>query len=232
MDRFVHLGIHFIVVGSAVTTAFSAGGCYCFGKFWFLFLTNPFLYIHHLPYPAEFVEKCVPEIIPYVSTCKSPHMMSGAIIKNWFAEKLNVPAQDVCVVSIMPCVRKQGEADRIWYHTPSGARDVDHVLTTRDLGQLLRDKGIDFGALSDDTRYDNFLGIGTGAAALFGTTGGVMEAALRTVYELVSGRPMEPPKYEPLRGVEGLKEATVVIPANAQGPLHNAEVIFFCWKPL
>lgn len=168
----------------------------------------------------EFVEKCDPELIPNVSTCKSPHMMAGALIKNWYAETLGRKPEDVCLVSVMPCVRKQGEADRWFYHTTSGARDVDHVLTTKDLGAILRDRNVDFAALHSG-EYDDFMGIGTGAAALFGTTGGVMEAALRTVYEVASGQKMDRPEYQAVRGLDGVKEATVVIPPNPTGPLRN-----------
>lgn len=122
------------------------------------------------------MEKCAPELIPYVSSAKSPHMMAGTLIKTYFADMLGRAPQDLSVVSIMPCVRKQGEADRVWFQLDSGAREVDHVLTTRDCAALLKERGLDFGALPADT-FDAFLGLGSGAAALFGTTGGVSHAA-------------------------------------------------------
>lgn len=168
----------------------------------------------------DFVEKCDPDLIPHLSTAKSPHMMEGALIKAFFSETLNRPDTDLDVVSIMPCVRKQGEADRAPFHTPSGAREVDHVLTTRDIADLIKRRGIDFASLPD-AHFDDFLGMGSGAGAIFGSSGGVMEAALRTVVELASGQPMAKPEYQAVRGLEGIKEATVTIPANPSGPLHN-----------
>jgi len=170
----------------------------------------------------EFVEKCAPEIIPHVSTAKSPHMMEGALIKAFFSETLSRPDTDLEVVSIMPCVRKQGEADRNPYQTPSGAREVDHVLTTHEIAHLIKERGIDFPSLPD-SHFDDFMGIGSGAAAIFGTTGGVMEAALRTVVEIAGGEHMDRLEYTAVRGFDGIKEAMVTIPANPNGPLHNAE---------
>ncbi|GAB4821487.1 hypothetical protein N2152v2_008533 [Parachlorella kessleri] len=170
----------------------------------------------------NFVETCAPEFIPHVSSCKSPHMMIGALLKNYYSRQLGKEPKDVVVTSIMPCVRKQGEADRIFYHTEGGVRDVDHVVNTRQLGELVRTKGIDFKALPEKP-YDEFMDIGTGAAAIFGTTGGVMEAALRTVYEVVTGEPLGALPLQEVRGLEGVKEATVPIKPNPQGPLHNAQ---------
>lgn len=172
-----------------------------------------------------FVETCAPEIIPHVSTCKSPHMMVGAVLKTYFAEKIQRRASDISVVSVMPCVRKQGEADRMMFHTPDGsARDVDHVITTKELAKMCQEQGIDFANLPDE-EYDEFLGIGTGAAALFGTTGGVMEAALRTVYDVVTGERLDRLNWDPVRGLEGTKEASITIAPHPEGPLHNTEPV-------
>lgn len=168
----------------------------------------------------EFVEKCAPQFIPNLSTAKSPHMMGGSLIKAFFSEALGVTDRDMSVTSIMPCVRKQGEADRIFFQTTSGARQVDHVLTTKDVAQLLKARDIDFASLPDE-HFDDFMGLGTGAGAIFGTTGGVMEAALRTVVEIAGGKLMGKPEYTAVRGFEGLKEATVTIPPNPEGPLKN-----------
>lgn len=173
----------------------------------------------------EFVEKCDPDLIPHLSSAKSPHMMEGALIKEIFSQKLGKNEADLSVVSIMPCVRKQGEADRIHFQTKTGAREVDHVLTTKEVADMIKEQGIEFMDLPDDAEFDDFMGIGSGAAAIFGTTGGVMEAALRTVVEVAGGERMERPVYEAVRGLDGVKEASVTIPANPNGPLHNAEPI-------
>ena len=170
----------------------------------------------------EFVEKCDPDLIPHLSTAKSPHMMEGALIKDIFSQKLGKQEAELSVVSIMPCVRKQGEADRIHFQTKTGAREVDHVLTTKEVADMIKERGINFIDLPDE-HFDDFMGIGTGAAAIFGTTGGVMEAALRTVVEVAGGERMERPVYEAVRGLDGVKEASVTIPANPNGPLHNTE---------
>lgn len=172
-----------------------------------------------------FVETCAPEIIPHVSSCKSPHMMVGSVLKTYFAEKIGKRSNEISVVSVMPCVRKQGEADRMMFHTPDGAaREVDHVITTKDLAAMCKEKGIDFASLPDE-EFDEFLGIGTGAAALFGTTGGVMEAALRTVYDVATGEKLDRLDWEPVRGLDGTKEASVVIKPHPEGPLHNKEAV-------
>lgn len=154
------------------------------------------------------VEKSNPELIPFLSTCKSPQMMLGAVIKNYFAASAGVKPQDVVGVSIMPCVRKQGEADRPWFATTGVARDVDHVITTVELAKALQQSGIDPEALAEE-EFDAPLGEGSGGSQLFGCTGGVMEAALRTVAEVVTGEKMEQLVYADVRGLEGIKEATV-----------------------
>lgn len=175
---------------------------------------------------VDFVEKSSSELIPYVSSCKSPHMMQGAVIKTFFSDIIDHPEEDIVIASIMPCVRKQGEADRDLesMQTEAGHRHVDHVVTTKGLARMIKDAGIDFDSLPD-SHFDAFLGYGTGGAVLFGSTGGVLEAALRTVYE-VAARGSDKPtldrvEFVAVRGLEGLREATVVIPPNPTGVLHN-----------
>ncbi len=177
---------------------------------------------------VDFVEKSSSELIPYVSSCKSPHMMQGAVIKTFFSDVIDHPEEDIVITSIMPCVRKQGEADRDLEtsQTEAGHRHVDHVVTTKGLARMIKDAGIDFDSLPD-SHFDAFLGYGSGGAVLFGSTGGVLEAALRTVYE-VAARGSDNPtldkvEFTAVRGLEGLREATVVIPPNPTGVLHNED---------
>jgi len=166
------------------------------------------------------VEKSNPELIPYLSTCKSPQMMLGAVIKNYFAEEAGVTPDKISAVSVMPCVRKQGEADRPWFNTTGLARDVDHVITTAELGKIFVERGIKLQELEPE-EFDNPLSEGTGGAVLFGTTGGVMEAAVRTVYELVTGTPMEKLNFSEVRGLDGIKEATIELQPGEQSPLKQ-----------
>jgi NADP-reducing hydrogenase subunit HndD len=159
----------------------------------------------------KFQEHLYPELLPNLSTCKSPQQMFGPLAKTYYAEKVNKNPADMVVVSIMPCTAKKFEADRPEMRG-SGYKDVDYVLTTRELGMMVRQAGIDFVKLEDD-HYDSILGESTGAAVIFGATGGVMEAALRTAYELVTGRevPFTNLNIKPVRGMEGVKEAAVKI---------------------
>jgi len=167
------------------------------------------------------IEKSYPECIPYLSTSKSPQMMMGAVIKNYFAKLHDVKPGDISMISIMPCVRKQGEADRPGNETAeAGVRDVDHVITTAEMAKIIKDKGIDLASL-EDSEFDDPLGLGTGGGQLFGTTGGVMEAALRTVYEVVSGEPMGRIAFDEVRGMDGLKEATVNIKPADSSPFKK-----------
>nr|AAT90438.1 plastid FeFe-hydrogenase precursor [Chlamydomonas moewusii] len=172
----------------------------------------------------QMVEKSYPELIPYLSSCKSPQMMMGAVIKNFFAEEAGVKPGDIISCSVMPCVRKQGEADRPMMTTTAEGRDVDHVITTVELAQMLTERGIDLTSLPDE-EFDCPLGIGSGGGQLFGTTGGVMEAALRTVVELVSGQPMGRIVFEDVRGLEGIKAATITLQPAANSPFakYNPE---------
>ncbi len=159
----------------------------------------------------KFQEHLYPEFLDNLSTCKSPQQMFGPLAKTYYAEKVNKNPADMVVVSIMPCTAKKFEAERPEMRG-SGYKDVDYVLTTRELGMMIHQAGIDFQKLEDE-RYDNILGESTGAAVIFGTTGGVMEAALRTAYEIVTGKevPFTNLNIKPVRGMEGIKEASVKI---------------------
>jgi iron-only hydrogenase group A len=154
------------------------------------------------------VEKSYPELIPYLSSCKSPQMMMGSVVKHFFAEEHNLKPADIVSCSVMPCVRKQGEADRPWFVEEDGSHDVDHVMTTDEVAKIFLSKGIDLTKL-EETEFDNPLGAGSGAGVLFGTTGGVMEAALRTVYEVVTAQPMGRIEFNEVRGLEGIKATSL-----------------------
>lgn len=157
----------------------------------------------------NYCERYYPEFIENLSTCKSPHMMMGAIIKSYFAEKEGIDPKDIFVVSIMPCTAKKYEIDRPQMMT-DGMKDVDAVLTTRELARMIKQSGIDFVNLPD-SEYDNPLGESTGAGVIFGATGGVMEAALRTVADIVEGKDIENFEYKEVRGLEGIREANINI---------------------
>ena len=157
----------------------------------------------------NYAESFYPEILDNLSTCKSPQQMFGAVAKTYYAQKIGKDAKDIIVVSIMPCTAKKFEAQRPEM-ADSGVTDVDIVLTTRELGKMIKQAGIDFNSLPD-SEMDAPLGISTGAADIFANTGGVMEAALRTVYEIVTGKDFPFPKLHvtPVAGLEGVKEASV-----------------------
>ncbi|MDT8902970.1 NADH-dependent [FeFe] hydrogenase, group A6 [Anaeroselena agilis] len=156
---------------------------------------------------VKYIEHNYPELLPHVSTCKSPQQMFGALAKSYYSQKSGIDPADIFVVSIMPCTAKKFESQRPEMNA-SGHQDVDAVLTTRELGRILKQAGVDFATLEDDA-FDDPLGISTGAAAIFGVTGGVMEAALRTVYEVVTGQELADVEFTAVRGLEGIKEATV-----------------------
>ncbi|ERM93010.1 MAG: Hydrogenase, Fe-only [Caldanaerobacter subterraneus] len=156
-----------------------------------------------------FCEKYYPEFIDNLSTCKSPHMMMGALVKSYYAEKKGLDPKDIFVVSIMPCTAKKLEIEREEM-IRNGMKDVDAVLTTRELARMIKEMGIDFVNLKDE-EFDEPLGMSTGAGAIFGATGGVMEAALRTVAEIVEGRDIGKIDFEEVRGLEGVREATITI---------------------
>jgi iron-only hydrogenase group A len=158
---------------------------------------------------VKFIEHYYPEMLPNVSTCKSPQQMFGALAKTYFAQVAGIDPAKMRVVSIMPCTAKKFEAARPEMNS-SGFQDVDYVLTTRELGQMIQEMGLDFSQLGESD-YDNPLGQSTGAAVIFGATGGVMEAALRTVYEVITGERLEALDITAVRGMDGVKEATVPI---------------------
>lgn len=172
------------------------------------------------------VEKTAPELIPYISTCKSPHMMYGAVVKRNSESLFGCSPDELYMCSVMPCVKKRGESDHAVF-SKEGIRDVDNVITTKDLGVLLGRHGIDPRELEPmpfDSPFQNEKGkseeeipsgLGTGAGQLFGATGGVMEASVRSVYELITGAKLPCLELTEVRGFEGLKETTV--------PLYNEE---------
>ncbi|MBP2637169.1 MAG: hndD 3 [Firmicutes bacterium] len=156
---------------------------------------------------VNFIELKYPDLLDHLSTAKSPQQMFGAVAKTYYAEKVGIDPKDIVSVSIMPCTAKKAEAARPEMNS-SGYQDVDYVLTTRELGRMIREAGISFGNL-EEAQFDNPLGIGSGAGVIFGATGGVTEAALRTVAKLVSGKELENIEFEAVRGMNGIKEATV-----------------------
>jgi len=157
----------------------------------------------------KYVESYYPELTPNLSTCKSPHMMLGALAKSYYAEKIKVDPKKMFNVSIMPCTAKKFEISRPEMMN-GGVANVDAVLTTRELGQMIKQAGIDFCNLKDG-KFDDPMGESTGAADIFGVTGGVMEAAIRTVYVIITGRelPFENLHVGPIVGLDQIKEATL-----------------------
>ena len=145
--------------------------------------------------------------LAHLSSCKSPHEMFGAILKSFYAEKIGVDPKDMFVVSIMPCTAKKFEKDRDQLVT-NGLKDVDAVLTTRELGRLIKRSGIKFTQLPDEEFDNDIVGDYTGAGVIFGVTGGVMEAALRTAHFVLTGKEHEAVKFEEVRGFDGIKEAS------------------------
>lgn len=158
---------------------------------------------------VKFCEHYYPEFLPNLSSCKSPMEMFAAVIKSYYAEKNDLKKEDIFSVAIMPCTSKKFEASRE-EHSTSGSRDVDVSLTTRELARMIKEAGIDFASLPDE-EFDQPFGEATGAGVIFGTTGGVMEAAIRTVYEILEGKELDNLNVEPVRGLEGVKEATLKI---------------------
>jgi len=155
----------------------------------------------------KFCEHNFPEFLDNLSSCKSPHQMFGAVIKSYFAEKNNIDPKKIYVVSVMPCTAKKFENSRPEMEN-NGLRDVDAVITTRELAKMIKEQGILFDKLPDEM-FDTPFGEASGAAHIFGATGGVMEAALRTVYEILEGKDLEKLDFEAVRGTDGIKEATV-----------------------
>ena len=157
----------------------------------------------------KYCEHYYPDMLDHLSTCKSPQQMSGAIIKTWYAEKMGIDPKDIVVVGIMPCTAKKFEAKRD-DQAASGYPDVDYSLTTRELGRMIESAGIYFKHLPDE-EFDNPLGDSTGAAVIFGATGGVMEAALRTAVEKLSGEELKSLDFTEVRGTDGIKEASYTV---------------------
>ncbi|MBQ6451363.1 MAG: (2Fe-2S)-binding protein [Solobacterium sp.] len=161
----------------------------------------------------RFIEFEYPELLPHLSSSKSPHMMLGAMVKSYWAERHNIDPKDIYVVSIMPCIAKKAEIVRPECNT-SGYQDVDAVLTTREAARLIKLYGIDFEELPDEDFDADLFGEYTGAGVIFGASGGVMEAALRTVKQQLEGKKLEKVDFEACRGMEGVKEAEIDIAGN------------------
>lgn len=157
----------------------------------------------------KYCEHYYPDMLDHLSSCKSPQQMSGAIIKTWYAEKMGIDPKDIVVVGIMPCTAKKFEIKRE-NQSASGYPDVDYSLTTRELGRMIDSAGIFFKHLPDE-EFDNPLGDSTGAAVIFGATGGVMEAALRTAVEKLSGEELKSLDFTEVRGTDGIKEASYTV---------------------
>ena len=157
----------------------------------------------------KFIEYYYPELLPHVSSCKSPQQMFGALAKTYYAQKAGIDPKDIVSVSIMPCVAKKFECDRPEMNS-SGYKDVDYVLTTREAAGMMKEAGIDLPSLADG-EFDDPFGVTTGAAVIFGNTGGVMEAALRTAYALITGTELEDVNIQAVRGMEGVREATIQV---------------------
>lgn len=155
----------------------------------------------------KYCETFYPDFIPNLSTCKSPNQMQGAVTKTYFAKQNDLDPRDIYVVSVMPCTAKKFEIARPEFGR-DGYRDVDANLTTRELARMIRQAGLDFVHLPEE-EFDDMLGESTGAGVIFGVTGGVMEAALRTVVDVLTGEDMPRLEYADVRGLEGIKEATV-----------------------
>ena len=157
----------------------------------------------------NYIEQFYPELTDHLSTCKSPQQMFGALAKTYYANKINKKPEDIVVVSFMPCTAKKFEAGREEMRT-DGVPDVDYALTTREFGEMIRMMGYDLNDLESQA-FDEPFGITTGAGVIFGASGGVMEAALRTVYEVVTGEELENINLTMVRGLQGVKEATVKV---------------------
>lgn len=157
----------------------------------------------------KYCEHYYPDMLDHLSSCKSPQQMSGAVIKTWYAEKMGIDPKDIVVVGIMPCTAKKFETKRE-NQSASGYPDVDYSLTTRELGRMIDSAGIFFKHLPDE-EFDNPLGDSTGAAVIFGATGGVMEAALRTAVEKLSGEELKSLDFTEVRGTEGIREASYTV---------------------
>jgi iron-only hydrogenase group A len=167
----------------------------------------------------KYAEQNYPEILPNISSCKSPHEMEGAVLKTYYAKKMGINPENIFVVSIMPCTVKKYESARAELSEET-MPDVDSVLTTRELVRLFKIAGIDFNDLPED-KFDDPLGESTGAAAIFGTSGGVMEAAIRTAFNSLTGEHLENMEFKDVRGMEGIKSSEI----NINGTTINVAVV-------
>lgn len=158
---------------------------------------------------VQFIEHQFPELLDVPSSCKSPHEMVGILSKTYYADRVGIDPKDIVMVSIMPCTAKKAEAAREELNK-DGISDVDYVVTTRELARMFKEAAVDFTKLPDD-EFDQILGESTGAAAIFGTTGGVIEAATRTAYEMITGKELKDVTFSQFRGIDGIREAKVQI---------------------
>ena len=158
---------------------------------------------------VRFAEKNYPDLLGHLSSCKSPHQMFGAMVKSYYAKKYNVDPSKICMVSVMPCIAKKYECQREEMEV-EGIRDVDYVITTRELARMIKQANIEFTELQED-KFDEPMGEATGAGAIFGTTGGVMEAALRTAADVLENKDLPKFEYEAVRGGKERKEAVIEI---------------------
>ena len=164
----------------------------------------------------NFIEEKYPDLLPHLSTAKSPQGMFGAVVKGYWYKVMGIPLESVYSVSVMPCTAKKSECIRPQLQSNPGIPDVDCVITTRELARMIKNAGIEFKDLPEE-EFDSPLGESTGAAAIFGVTGGVMEAALRTVYAVLNdGKDIPGIKFQPVRGMEGIKEASVDVPVGGK----------------
>ena len=161
---------------------------------------------------VKYCEHYFPEFTDNLSSCKSPQQMFGAMYKTYYAAKIGVDPKDIFFVSAIPCTAKKFEVTRD-HQNAAGVPDVDVAITTRELARMIQQAGIDFRAM-EDAKFDDPFGIGSGAGAIFGATGGVMEAALRTAAEVIEGKPLEKLEFEDVRGIEGIKRATYTLGGN------------------
>ena len=177
---------------------------------------------------VKYIESYEPDLLPHLSSCKSPHQMFGAIIKSYYAKKVGIDPEKIYKVSIMPCIDKKFERQRPEMQV-DGLYDVDNVITTRELSRMIKQANIEFEKL-EDSEFDNPMGEATGAGAIFGTTGGVMEAALRTAQDTLTGKSLDKIEFKQVRGGKGIKKATIEIAGKpikvvAASGLENARII-------
>lgn len=159
---------------------------------------------------VKFIEHNYADMLHIPSTCKSPHEMFGAIAKTYFAEKMNIDPENIVVVSVMPCVAKKYESARPELGLDNNISDVDRVITTKELAFMIKDFSLDFNEL-EDSEFDNPMGESSGAAAIYGASGGVSESALRTAYKMITGQDLDNVEFKDLKGIQGIKEAEVNI---------------------